>query len=330
MGQGAYIFGCEGPTLSRTEAAFFKDADPWGFILFARNVETPDEVKRLCEDLRSSVGRFAPILIDQEGGRVQRLRAPHWREWLPPLDHAKAGARAMWLRYRIIAHELLALGINVNCAPQLDIAQPDTHPFLRNRCYGTDAGTVIEMGRAAADGLLAGGVLPVMKHIPGHGRSRVDSHLDLPIVTDDKDQLIKSDFFPFTRLADLPMAMTAHLIYQDFDPNAPATTSEEMIRVIREYIGFLGLLMTDDLSMDALCGDVTVRTRAALKAGCDLVLHCNGSLAEMEQIAQAAGVLKNEAQSVANTALGRLNAPDPVDIPALEAELEALMKHAGM
>lgn len=335
MRQGAYIFGCAGCELSDAERAFFRDADPWGFILFARNVDTPKQVKALCADLRASVGRNAPILIDQEGGRVQRLRTPHWREWLPPLDHAKAGERAMWIRYRIIAHELHALGIDVNCAPQLDIAAPDshahlTHPFLRNRCYGTDHKAVFGMGRVVSDALMAGGVLPVMKHIPGHGRSQADSHIDLPLVTEDKQTLFKSDFAPFRALSDLPMAMTAHVVYDAIDPQEPATTSAQMINLIREELLFDGLLMTDDLSMEALSGSVSDRSKAALAAGCDVILHCNGKMPEMMDVVEATGQMTMDAQQAADKALGLRKAPEPVDIEALEDELKALMNRAGM
>lgn len=327
----AAILGCGGPVLSRDEAAFFRAADPFGFVLFARNVEDPAQLSRLTAELREAVGRDAPVLIDQEGGRVQRMRAPHWREWLPPLDQVRqslpgAAARGLWLRYRLIAAELHAVGIDANCAPTADIAGPETHPFLRNRCFGETAEVVTEAARAAADGLLAGGVLPVVKHMPGHGRARVDSHHDLPAVDASAEDLFASDFAPFAALADLPMAMTAHIVFSAFDPGNPATTSPRMIRLIREEIGFRGFLMTDDISMQALAGDIASRAAASVAAGCDAVLHCNGNMAEMERAVAAAGALSPAARVRAETALARRHDPDAIDTAFLEAEFERLVK----
>ena len=265
----ACIFGCEGKVLSPAERDFFAETAPWGFILFARNVETPDQLRRLTAQLRDAVGRDAPIFVDQEGGRVQRLRAPHWREWQPPLDTVEAAGphapRAMYLRARLIAAELRAVGIDGNCAPTVDIAGPLTHPFLRNRCYGSDLATVIAVARAVADGFLDGGVLPVMKHMPGHGRATMDTHLDLPRVTETPEALLRSDFAAFRALSDLPLGMTAHIVFSAYD-DQPATCSAPMIRVIREDIGFGGLLMTDDLSMQALSGTLADRAAAARRA----------------------------------------------------------------
>ena len=208
IGSGAAIFGCAGPVLTPQERDFFRDYDPFGFIIFARNVETPDQLRRLTGDLRAAVGRDAPILVDQEGGRVQRLRAPHWREWMAPLDQVLASrpdamARGIWLRYRLIAQELRAVGIDADCAPSADIACADTHPFLRNRCFGSDPATVIGAARAAAQGLLAGGVLPIMKHMPGHGRAVSDGHMELPTVTAPRAVLDATDFAAFAALAQL-------------------------------------------------------------------------------------------------------------------------------
>ncbi|MDV7269533.1 beta-N-acetylhexosaminidase [Thioclava sp. A2] len=326
MAQGAAIFGCEGLELTPREAAFFREANPWGFILFARNIDNPQQVARLTSSLREAVGRDAPVLIDQEGGRVQRMRAPHWREWLPPLEQLTAagdlGTRALWLRYRIIADELRAVGIDVNCAPTCDIAGPLTHPFLQNRCFGTKPEVVIDAARASAEGLLAGGVLPIIKHIPGHGRATADSHKNLPVVEATHAELSASDFAPFKALADLPMGMTAHIRFTALD-DAPATQSARMIGLIRDEIGFDGLLMTDDISMEALSGDLTSRTRASLAAGCDLVLHCNGELPEMEAIVAEAGQMGQAAQIRADRALALRKPPETIDIAALEAELGA-------
>lgn len=328
-GSGAAIFGCAGPVLLAEERAFFRDCDPFGFILFARNVETPAQLRRLTADLREAVGREAPVLVDQEGGRVQRLRAPCWREWQPPLDTVagcadlETAARAMRLRMRIIAAELRDVGIDANCAPVADVARAATHPFLKNRCYGTDSDTVSVIARAVADGLVQGGVWPVVKHMPGHGLSQMDTHHDLPTVTASAAELDRIDFAPFRALADLPMAMTAHIVYAVHD-SLPATQSSTMIRLIREEIGFNGLLMTDDLNMEALRGTLASRTAASLAAGCDIALHCKGDLAQMQEVAAAAGTMREDSRARAAAALASRR-PDPqVDIAALEAELAAL------
>ncbi len=326
---GATILGCAGPVLGAEERAFFRAADPWGFILFARNVEAPAQLRRLTASLREAVGREAPVFIDQEGGRVARLGPPHWRAWAPPFDQmARAGdrgARSMWLRYRIIAAELRAVGIDGNCAPTADIAGAATHPFLKNRCYGSDPETVIRAARAVAEALLAGGVLPVLKHIPGHGQATVDSHAELPQVDAPRAEVLARDGAPFRALADLPLAMTAHVVYRALDLGLPATLSRACIRAIREELGFAGLLMTDDISMQSLSGPLGRRAAAAIAAGCDLVLHCNGARGEMEEVVAAAGRLAPQSAARAEAALARRRPPGPIDIPALEAELEALL-----
>lgn len=321
---GASILDAEGLRLNAGEKRLFKDADPFGFILFARNIDTPEQVRALCAEMRDAVGRDAPITIDQEGGRVQRLRAPLWREWLAPLDHVAAvgdrGEEAMYLRYRLIAAELHDLGIDSNCAPLVDVAAPETHDFLRNRCYGCDPDTVARLGRAVADGLLAGGVLPVLKHIPGHGRAQVDSHLDLPVVDAAHADLSKQDFAPFRALNDLPMGMTAHLVYSAIDSRA-ATLSPVMMRLIRDEIGFDGLIMTDDISMKALKGSLAANARAAIDAGCDVVLHCNGTLDERIAVSDASGRLSAVGQARAERALAARRKPDEVDIRPLRQSL---------
>mgnify|MGYP005756175695 CR=1 FL=1 len=326
IGRGAAIFGCAGLDLLPEERAFFRESDPFGFILFARNIETPQQVLRLTSSLRDAVGREAPILVDQEGGRVQRLRAPQWREWDPPLDTVErapdlaAAERAMRLRMAVIGAELRAVGIDANCAPVADVARPGTHPFLRNRCYGTDPATVARIGRAVAEGLMAAGVLPVMKHLPGHGLSHLDTHLDLPTVDAPLDELRAVDFAPFRALNDLPMAMTAHLVFAALDPGRPATQSPVMIRLIREEIGFRGLLMTDDLNMQALAGTLGERTARSIAAGCDIALHCKGDLAEMQEVAAAAGAMTPAAQDRARAVI----AARPAAGIDLAAALEAL------
>lgn len=321
----AAIFGCDGLRLTTEENVFFRDVQPFGFILFARNIDSADQVRALSDELRSCVDHHAPILIDQEGGRVQRIRAPLVTEWMPPLEEVqKAGsnaARAMYLRYRIIAHELMALGIDANCAPMVDVARPDTHPFLRNRCYGEDPQQIIEIGRAVAEGLWDGGVFPVIKHMPGHGLAVVDSHKDLPRVSVPKAQL-EGDFTPFKALNNLPMGMTAHIVFEDMD-DAPATTSPKMMQFMRDEIGFDGLIMTDDIDMQALSGSVDQRAAAAIAAGCDAVLHCNGTLADRQAVAAAIGEMSEAGQRRAEAVLSARREPVPVDIKALAEEFKA-------
>ncbi len=333
VGTTAAIFGIAGPELSPDEGAFFRDADPFGFILFARNVKTPDQLRRLTNDLRACVGRDVPIFVDQEGGRVQRLRSPHWAEWLPPLDavsHAMAlggqdaAARMMYLRYRLIAQELHHAGIDGNCAPCLDLATPLTHPFLWNRCFSTHPMQVALLGRAVADGLMAGGVLPVIKHMPGHGRAMADTHHDLPVVTTDLATLMNTDFAPFADLSDLPLAMTAHIVFSAVSAK-PATSAPAMIRLIRERLRFDGLLMTDDLNMRALRGSPSERTRRAIRAGCDIALFCKGTLRQMQAVAAAAGPMGAVTIRRAQAALACRRPPDAIDIAALRAEHLSLL-----
>ena len=326
VGRGAVIFGCAGPKLLSEERAFYRDADPFGFILFARNVEDRAQLRRLTADLREAVGWQAPILVDQEGGRVQRLRAPHWREWTPPLDTVdgagsiEAAERIMRLRALVIAAELADVGIDADCIPTLDVVREGTHPFLMNRCYGRDPKTVARIGRAVAEGLMAGGVLPVMKHMPGHGLSHVDTHHDLPTVDAAHEELTAVDFAPFRALRDLPMAMTAHLVFAALDGDRPATQSPAMVRVIREEIGFEGLLMSDDLNMQALSGTLAERTARTIAAGVDVALHCKGDMAEMVAVAGAAGVMGPDALARAEAAVAARR-PASVDIEAALAEL---------
>jgi beta-N-acetylhexosaminidase len=299
----AVIFGCKSYDLSDEERAFFHDADPVGFILFERNCQSPDQVRRLCASLRGSVGRAdAPILIDQEGGRVRRLKPPHWRiaqsartfADLAARDAAK-GFEAIRLNAQLMACELADLGIDVDCAPVLDLPQSDADPIIGDRAYGADPATVSRLARAVAEGLIAGGVIPVIKHIPGHGRARADSHKELPRVEASHAELSAHDFRPFHALADAPMGMTAHVVFEAIDPDAPATLSHKVIEtVIRGEIGFDGWLMSDDLSMKALSGSFEDRARASLDAGCDVVLHCNGDMAEMRAVASATRAMDDD------------------------------------
>lgn len=324
---GATILSSDGPRLSLDEKAFFRDVNPFGFILFARHIETADQIRALCAEFRDAVGRDCLITIDQEGGRVQRLYPPLARRWRPALDHATDAsqpARAMYLRARLIADELGSLGLDSNCIPNLDLVLPETHEFLANRCYGADPQAVSTLGRAVADGLLDGGVLPVMKHVPGHGRATMDSHLDLPVVDTPLDTLRETDFKPFAGLGNLPLSMTAHLVYSAIDP-LPATLSPKVMGMIRDEIGVDGLIMTDDISMKALTGGLGDLSRAALDAGCDVVLHCNDTLAERRIVAEASGEMTEAAQIRAEAAMTWRREPDAIDIPALEAELETLL-----
>jgi beta-N-acetylhexosaminidase len=319
----AAILGCAGLILSDEERAFFRDVRPWGFILFRRNVESPDQVRALVDALRATVGRpDAPVLIDQEGGRVQRLGPPHWRRYPPARVYGELPANDPLLRReitrlgaRLMAHDLAALGINVDCAPVLDVPHPGAHEVIGDRAYADTIEGVAGLGRAACEGLIAGGVLPVIKHIPGHGRAMADSHQDLPVVDATFDELEARDFAPFRVLSDMPMAMSAHVIYSAIDPRRPATTSRKvMSQVIRGAIGFDGLVMSDDLSMKALSGDFAQRARASLSAGCDMVLHCNGDMAEMAAVIAGSKLLVGRSAQRAHAALGRLaTSPEPFD-----------------
>lgn len=332
MTQTALIMGVSGLVLNQWERDFIRDVQPWGFIIFDRNIRDAVQLRALTAELREVVGANAPILIDQEGGRVQRLRPPLAVEHLPPLDLMRGlplelQANAMALRYRYIAHELHGLGIDVNCAPMLDVAGPETHPFLLNRCYGDDPAQVARIGQAVADAHLAGGVLPIAKHIPGHGRGTVDSHLDLPVVTASAAQL-ERDFAPFAALSGIGMAMTAHVVYTALDAHACATLSPIVVRHIRDAIGFDGLLMTDDLSMHALGGSFAGRVQGSLDAGCDMILHCNGDPDEMMQIAAATPRLSGQAAQRAAAALAQRRVPEVFDAQAGLAALTALQTQA--
>ena len=314
----ACILGCSGTQLTAEERVFFEKVQPFGFILFARNVETPGQVRALVDEMRSIVGRpNAPVLIDQEGGRVQRLKPPNWPDFPPAAkfgelygqDRGRA-TDAVRLGARLIAAELAAVGVNVDCLPVADVRQPEGHDVIGDRSYGADPAVVASLAQAAADGLMEEGVLPVVKHIPGHGRARVDSHEKLPVVDASVEELERVDFEPFRRLASLPIAMTAHVVYSRLDPERAATVSPKVIKdVIRGRIGFRGLLLTDDLSMKALRGGLGERAEAAIGAGCDIALHCNGKMEEMVEVAAASPKLTGEAAKRAEAALGRLKRP---------------------
>ncbi|MFN4042494.1 MAG: beta-N-acetylhexosaminidase [Brevundimonas sp.] len=328
----AAIYACSGPVLTEAERAFFSDVRPWGFILFRRNVESPEQVLRLTEALRDSVGWRAPVLVDQEGGRVQRLGPPHWPKYPPGDAYLKAAndpftARELArLSGRLMAHDLKAVGIDVDCAPVLDVPTPGAHDIIGDRAYACDPATVAQMGRAVAEGLLAGGVLPVIKHMPGHGRAFADSHKELPVVDADLDTLDAWDFAPFKALSDMPIGMTAHIVFDAIDPKRPATQSKKAIRLIRERLGFNGLLLSDDLCMNALSGTLEERASQSLKAGCDLVVHWTGDMAEMKQVAAGVGRLKGKAAARAAAALSRIvHTPEPLDLAEARARFDALL-----
>ncbi|MDF2232824.1 beta-N-acetylhexosaminidase [Albimonas sp. CAU 1670] len=327
----AIILGCAGPRLSAGEAAFFRDADPWGFILFARNVQDPEQLRALTAELRAAVGRDAPILVDQEGGRVARLKAPHWREWpwmermVEGLPEAEADA-ALALQYRVIAHELHAVGLDVNCMPIADVRFDQTDGIISTRALGRSAATVSRRGRVIADAMARGGVLPVLKHLPGHGRATADSHLALPVVDAPLEELRAHDFAAFQPLSDLAMGMTAHIVYTAIDPDAPATQSPAGIRTIREELEFDGLLMTDDLSMNALSGSMAERAELSIAAGCDLILHCNGDMAEMEGALSATPRLEGRALARADAALAARRAPEPFDPAEADARFAQILR----
>ena len=329
----AFVCGCAGTALDAGERAFLRDSSPWGLILFKRNVADVAQLRALTAAFRDCVGRAdAPVLIDQEGGRVQRMGPPLWPAYPaaatigagPDRDRALTAAR---LAGRLIACDLLEAGVTVDCAPVLDVAQPGMHAVIGARAWSGDPQAVAAFGRAFARGLLAGGVAPVVKHSPGHGRARVDSHLELPVVEASRAELAAIDFSPFAALRDLPMAMTAHVVYAAIDPDRPATTSPVVVSdIIRGAIGFDGLLLSDDLSMKALGGPMGARAESVFAAGVDVALHCNGEMAEARAVAESAPELAGEPLRRARAALAAIAAgPDPFDAEAGRAEFAALL-----
>jgi beta-N-acetylhexosaminidase len=329
------IYGCAGTTLTTDEERFFADTQPWGFILFGRNIRDPDQVRRLVEALRATIDDpKAPVLIDQEGGRVARLKPPYWKERVAAARigalhavAADAAHEAAYLHARLIAHDLAELGINVDCAPVLDVPVESADDVIGDRALSGDPAVAVDLGRSVIDGLTDGGVLPVMKHIPGHGRAMADSHLALPRVNTPRESLSMTDFVTFRGLADCPMAMTAHVVYEAIDPRRPATTSPRVVKdIIRGEIGFEGLLMTDDLSMKALDGPLGKRAKAAQFAGCDIVLHCNGSLDEMAEVAAEVKPLDKIHLKRAEAAISHIVTPEAFDVAAGESRLAELLR----
>jgi beta-N-acetylhexosaminidase len=338
MSSRAFITGVSGLELGADERAFIRDERPWGFILFKRNIDTPTQVSSLVRELRDAIcNPDAPVLIDQEGGRVQRLGPPHWPVYPPGAVFGalydiepKLGFQAARLSSRLIAADLIESGITVDCLPLADVPVEGGDAVIGNRAYGTNPDKVAAIARAVTDGLVEGGVLPVLKHIPGHGRATADSHFRLPIVDTSRKELETTDFAAFQPLADLPMAMTAHVVFSALDPAQPATTSATIInQVIRGVIGFQGLLMSDDVSMNALAGTIAERTRAIANAGCDMILHCNGKLDEMRDVARETPELTGEALERAKRALASRHPPRPFDRQAARAELDALINRVG-
>lgn len=335
MPERAFITGLAGPRLTPAERSFLRDAEPWGIILFKHNIVTPEQVIVLIDSCREIMGRRAPVLVDQEGGRVQRLGPPYWPLYPPGAVYGQLyeqspakGRTAAYLGARLIAEDLHRLGIDVNCLPVADIPVAGADPVIGDRAYGETPEKVTALAKAVADGLLAGGVLPVLKHMPGHGRATADSHRELPIVTADWATLEATDFQPFHQLADLPLGMTAHIVFTAIDPDAPATLSRAMIELIRSEIGFNGVLMSDDIGMGALHGSLRSRVTAAFAAGCDVVLHCSGDLAEMEDVAAVTPLMGGEAAQRAEAALAARRIPKPIDPAAARAVFSDMLAAA--
>ncbi|OJU89438.1 MAG: beta-hexosaminidase [Shinella sp. 65-6] len=331
----SFISGCKGLSLTEDEKAFFRNERPWGFILFGRNIGEPAQVADLTAEMRACIGGGAdiPVLIDQEGGRVQRIKPPHVQQYpnaaaLGAIYRAdeERGLRAAWLMARLDAFDLLRLGINVDCLPGLDVAVPGVHDVIGNRAYGHEPEIVSAMGKAASDGLKAGGLLPIMKHMPGHGRTMVDSHHDLPVVHASRKELEACDFVPFRRMKDELMAMSAHIVFTAIDADNPATTSAKVVEeIIRGHIGFDGLLMSDDVSMNALRGDIAERSRGIIAAGLDMVLHCHGIMDEMVAVTENVPALAGESLRRANAVRAGFPAPDGADEEALREEFNAMI-----
>jgi beta-N-acetylhexosaminidase len=327
MPSRAFIVGLAGLTVSANERAFLREAEPWALIIFKRNVSTPKQVSELTRSFRDVVGWEAPVLVDQEGGRVQRLGPPYWPAYPPGARYGELydrepaeGLAVARMAGHLIASDLAEVGIDVDCLPLADVPAVGSDAVIGDRAYGMEPVKVAAIAGALAEGLAAGGVLPVLKHLPGHGRAKADSHKSLPVVDAPRAVLETTDFAAFKPLAHLPLGMTAHVVFSSIDPVAPATTSVKMVReVIRGFIGFQGLLMSDDISMGALSGTLAARSRAALAAGCDLVLHCNGDLREMEEVAGAVPVLAGQAAKRAEAALARRRAPEDFDVEEARA-----------
>jgi beta-N-acetylhexosaminidase len=334
----AAVFGCSGPDLTAEERALFRAVDPFGLILFRRNCVDPDQVRALVARFRETVGREdAPVLIDQEGGRVARLRPPHWPAHPPmrrvgdlALGDPEAAAEAAWINGRLLAEMLREVGVTVDCAPVCDVPVEGAHDVIGDRAFCGDPDMVGALARVTCLGLMDGGVLPVIKHLPGHGRAFADSHLELPVVDASRVELARTDFVPFEVVADMPLGMVAHVVYTAIDAQRPASVSPAVIgEVIRGALGFGGLLFSDDMSMQALAGGMAERTRALLDAGCEVVVHCNGDIEEMRGVAGAVRPMGEESWARWARATARLKPPSPIDRDALRARLEELLGAEG-
>ncbi|HMA71129.1 MAG TPA: beta-N-acetylhexosaminidase [Xanthobacteraceae bacterium] len=339
MATRAFITGLRGTAIAPEERAFLRDASPFGLIVFKRNIVDPSQLKGLINEFRTVCGPDVAVLIDQEGGRVQRMGPPHWGAYPAGAFYGElyrrdpaCGLRAAWLGARLMATDLATVGITVDCLPVADVPVADADQVIGDRAYGDTAQQVAAIAAAIAAGLQAGGVLPVVKHLPGHGRATADSHRRLPVVTAARRTLEMTDFAAFVPFAAAPLGMTAHVVFTAFDPDLPATTSPIMIeQVIRGLIGFSGALMSDDLSMGALSGPIGERVRRSLDAGCDLVLHCNGELAEMEEVAASCPELAGAALQRTARALASRRAPEPIDVEATRAEFAQMVAgHSGV
>ena len=329
----AAIFDSETTTFTADEKAFFKDVNPFGFILFARHCDTPESVKRQISELKSLLGRDRlPVLIDQEGGRVARLKPPHWPKYPPAkvfADMAKhdrdKAHKAVYLNARLIANDLYTLGITVDCAPLADLPVEGAHDIIGDRAFGTEASQVVYLARAMAMGLMEGGIVPILKHIPGHGRAFSDSHHELPVVEESLEVLRATDFVPFKALSNLPMAMTAHVKYTAIDDKHMATQSKAAIDLIRGELGFKGLLMSDDISMKAMEGNLGERARTSLAAGCDVVLHCNATLQEKQEAMKGVTALEGESLLRAERSMASVKVPKTFDHDQARHALENLL-----
>lgn len=334
MSVRAVIFGCDGLVLTAEEVAFFKAARPWGFILFGRNCASPEQVKKLTASMREVLGREnAPILIDQEGGRVQRLRGQHWRPRPPAAafgavsrQNPRAARDLAYDNARIMGAELYELGINVDCVPCVDVPVEGAHGIIGDRAFANDPWVVAGLGQSVIDGMMDSGVLPVIKHLPGHGRAKADSHMELPVVDTPREELERTDFTPFRALARSHLGMTAHVVFSQIDPSSPATTSKKVIdEVVRGFIGFDGLLMTDDLTMRALRGSLSERVKASVAAGCDMILHCTRHMEEMREIADATPLLSGKALERAERAMAAFKRPRAIEVAVLQSRVDAAL-----
>src|SRR5215470_6757932 len=333
MADRAFITGLKGAAITGEERAFLREASPVGLILFKRNIANPLQLNDLIKEFRAICGPDAAVLIDQEGGRVQRMGPPHWPAYPAGAVYGELyrrepaqGLRAAWLGARLIAADLAAVGITVDCLPVADVPVAGADRVIGDRAYGDTARQVAAIAAAVAAGLQAGSVLPVIKHMPGHGRATVDSHSRLPVVTADRATLEATDFAAFVPLAAAPFGMTAHVVFTALDPGLPATTSTIMIgQVIRGFIGFSGALMSDDVSMGALSGPIGERVRQSLAAGCDLVLHCNGEFTEMQEVAAYCPELGGAALERTARALASRRPPEAIDLETARAEFTQLV-----